>query len=178
VTTLPEAKLDAVLARHAMVEAELSRQLAPETFVKLSRELAEITPVAERVKAYRAVVAELGGLDAMLGDPDPDMRAIAAAEKPQLEARCAALAQDIRLLPNVFLFGDFARLQRKLQFQQPPLAGRGIRILLLGHLRQCLQNEFDAQNRQRNQIVDQEHSPLLRYEAVTRSSFRRMFTKL
>ena len=96
-TTLPEAKLDAVLARHAMVEAELSRQLAPETFVKLSRELAEITPVADRVKAYLAVVAELAGLDAMLADPDPEMRAIAAAEKPQLEARCAALAQDIRL---------------------------------------------------------------------------------
>src|SRR4030088_1283959 len=97
VTTLPEAKLDAVLARHAMVEAELSQQLAPETFVKLSRELAEITPVAERVKAYRAVAAELTGLDAMLADPDPEMRAIAAAEKPQLEARREALAQDIRL---------------------------------------------------------------------------------
>jgi peptide chain release factor 1 len=97
VTTLPEAKLDAVLARHAMVEAELSQQLAPETFVKLSRELAEIAPVAERVKAYRAVAAELTGLDAMLADPDPEMRAIAAAEKPQLEARREALAQDIRL---------------------------------------------------------------------------------
>src|SRR5262249_47365556 len=45
VTTLPETKLDALLARHAMVEAELARQMAPETFVKLSRELAEITPV-------------------------------------------------------------------------------------------------------------------------------------
>ena len=35
-TTLPEAKLDAVLARHAMVEAELSQQLGkslPERFV-------------------------------------------------------------------------------------------------------------------------------------------------
>src|SRR5712672_2837395 len=80
-----------------MVETELSQQLAPETFVKLSRELAEITPVAERVKVYRAVAAELTGLDAMLADPDPEMRAIAAAEKPQLEARREALAQDIRL---------------------------------------------------------------------------------
>src|SRR3982074_3004545 len=97
VTTLPEAKLDAVLARHAMVEAELSQQLAPETFPKLSRELAEIAPGAGRVKADRAVAAELTGLDAMLADPDPEMRAIAAAEKPQLEARREALAQDIRL---------------------------------------------------------------------------------
>ena len=96
-TTLPEAKLDALLARHAMVEAELARQLAPEAFVKLSRELAEITPVVERVKAYRAVDAEIAGLDAMMADPDPEMRAIAAAEKPQLEARRAAMVQEIRV---------------------------------------------------------------------------------
>jgi len=96
-TTLPEAKLDALLARHAMVEAELARQLAPDTFVKLSRELAEITPLVERVKAYRAVDAEIAGLDAMMADPDPEMRAVAAAEKPELEARRAALVQEIRL---------------------------------------------------------------------------------
>jgi peptide chain release factor 1 len=97
VTTLPEAKLDALLARHAMVEAELARQLAPDTFVKLSRELAEITPVVDRVKAYRAVGAELDGLAAMIDDPDPEMRAAAAAEKPELEARRDALAKEIRL---------------------------------------------------------------------------------
>ena len=96
-TTLPETKLDALLARHAMVEAELARQLAPETFVKLSRELAEIAPVVDRVKAYRAVDTELAGLDAMIADPDPEMRAIAAAEKPELEAKREALAQEIRL---------------------------------------------------------------------------------
>jgi len=97
VTTLPEAKLDVLLARHAVVEAELSGQLAPETYVKLSRELAEIAPVVDKVKAYRAVVAEIAGLDVMIDDPDPEMRAAAAAEKPQLEAKRAALAQEIRI---------------------------------------------------------------------------------
>jgi peptide chain release factor 1 len=97
VTPLPQVKLDALLARHAMVEAELAQQLAPETFVKLSRELAEITPVVDRVKAYRAVDAEIAGLDAMSADPDPEMRAAAAAEKPELEAKREALAQEIRL---------------------------------------------------------------------------------
>ncbi len=96
-TILPEAKLDVLLARHAVVEAELSGQLAPETYVKLSRELAEIAPVVDKVKAYRAVVAEIAGLDVMIDDPDPEMRAAAAAEKPQLEAKRAALAQEIRI---------------------------------------------------------------------------------
>ena len=63
-TTLPEAKLDTLLARHALVEAELSRQLAAEEFVKLSREFAEIDPVVQRAKAYRGVAKELAELDA------------------------------------------------------------------------------------------------------------------
>jgi peptide chain release factor 1 len=101
---LPEAKLDALLARHAAIEAELSRALAPEAYVKLSREFAELSPVADRVKAYRGVAAELTDLDGLIEDAatDPEMRAIANAEKPALEARRAALEQEIRtaLLPK------------------------------------------------------------------------------
>ena len=39
---LPEQKLDALLARHQAVESDLASQLAPETYVKLSREFAEL----------------------------------------------------------------------------------------------------------------------------------------
>jgi peptide chain release factor 1 len=96
---LPEVKLDAMLARHASVQAELTGPLAPETYVKLTRELAEIDPVVEKVKAYRHAVAEIADLDAMIADPatEPDMRAIASAEKPAVAARRDALEQDIRL---------------------------------------------------------------------------------
>ena len=101
---LPEAKLNTVLARHAAIEAELSQSLAPETYVKLSREFAELSPVAERVKAYRGVAAELADLDTMIADAatEPEMRAIASAEIPVLEARRLALEQEIRtaLLPK------------------------------------------------------------------------------
>ncbi len=96
---LPETKLDIMLARHASLEAELSRPLAAETYVKLTRELAELAPIVEKVKTYRAAVAELTDLDAMIADPttEADMRAIATEEKPALEARRVALEQDIRL---------------------------------------------------------------------------------
>jgi peptide chain release factor 1 len=101
---LPEAKLNTVLARHAAIEAELSQSLAPETYVKLSREFAELSPVAERVKAYRGVAAELADLDSMIADAatEPDMRAIATAEIPVLESKRLALEQEIRtaLLPK------------------------------------------------------------------------------
>jgi len=99
VNALPEGKLDALLNRHALVEAELSRQLAPETFVKLSREFAELNPVIEKVKAYRNVAAEIAGLDALIADPstEPGMRELASAEKPDLEERCDALMKELRL---------------------------------------------------------------------------------
>ena len=98
-TVLPETKLDALLARHAMVEAELSRQVPAETYVKLSREFAEIDPVVEKVKAYREAAAEIADLEALIADPatDPAMRDMAGAEKPALEAKREALAQELRL---------------------------------------------------------------------------------
>ncbi len=96
---LPEQKLDAILTRHATLEAELGGPTTPETYVKLSRELSDLAPVVEKVKAYRNVLAELADLDALIDDPatEPDMRAMADAEKPELDQRRARLEQDIRV---------------------------------------------------------------------------------
>jgi peptide chain release factor 1 len=96
---LPQAKLDALLARHAAIQAELASQLSPEHYVRLSREFAEIDPVADKVKAYRSVDAEIADLEGLIADAglDQEMRAIASAEKPELEQKRAALEQDIRL---------------------------------------------------------------------------------
>jgi peptide chain release factor 1 len=101
---LPEQKLDVLITRHQAIESELSTQLAPETFVKLSREFAELKPVVDAIKAYRDAVAESDGLDALIEDPktDAEMRAMAQAEKPALEQKRAALEQQIKvaLLPK------------------------------------------------------------------------------
>src|SRR5579862_7546118 len=96
---LPETKLDIMLARHASLEAELSGQLPAETYVKLTRELAEIAPVVVKVKAYRHAIAELADLDQIIADPatDAEMRAVAGEERPLLEHKREALEHDIRL---------------------------------------------------------------------------------
>src|SRR6201991_4943540 len=96
---LPEQKLDALLARHKAIESELATQVTPETYVKLSREFAELGPVVETVRNYRNVVSEIEGLDALIADSstDAEMRPMAAAEKPQLEQRRATLEQEIKL---------------------------------------------------------------------------------
>jgi peptide chain release factor 1 len=96
---LPEPKLDALLARHRAVEAELNGAPERDTFVKLSREFAELSPVVETIKSYRTIGAEIADLDAMLADnaTDRDMRALAESEKPALAAKRDDLAQQIRL---------------------------------------------------------------------------------
>jgi peptide chain release factor 1 len=96
---LPDQKLNALVARHAALERDLTAAVPPETYVKLSREFAELAPVVEAVKSYRAAQSELDGVTGLLDDPatDAEMRSIAEAEKPQLEARRAALEQELRL---------------------------------------------------------------------------------
>jgi len=55
--------------------------------------------VVETVRNYRNVISEIEDLDALIADSstDAEMRTMAAAEKPQLEQRRAALEQEIKL---------------------------------------------------------------------------------
>jgi len=96
---LPDQKLNALVVRHAALERDLTTALPSETYVKLSRELAELAPVVQAVNSYRAAQHELDGLTGLIADPatDAEMRSIAEAEKPALEARRAALEQQLRL---------------------------------------------------------------------------------
>jgi peptide chain release factor 1 len=96
---LPEQKLDALVARHAALERDLAAALPAETYVKLSREFAELAPVVEAVRSYRAAQRELADLTGLIGDAatDPEMRSIAETERPEVEARRAALERQLRL---------------------------------------------------------------------------------
>jgi peptide chain release factor 1 len=99
VTILPQQKLDALLARHEMVESELASGLAPDAYVKLSREFAELGPVVESIKAYRDADREIAELAALIEDTstDAEMRKLADSERRDLLERKEQLAQQIRL---------------------------------------------------------------------------------
>jgi peptide chain release factor 1 len=96
---LPNQKLDALVARYNAVEAELASQLTPETYVKLSREFAELGPVVKTVIEYRGVGTEIAGINALLKDPstDAEMCHMASTEKTALEEKRAALEHQIKL---------------------------------------------------------------------------------
>jgi peptide chain release factor 1 len=86
------------------VEAELAGNPDRETYVKLSREFSELSPLVQTVRAYRAAVDELNDLQGLLADPktDAEMRALAAAEVASVEARRDTLEQELKaaLLPK------------------------------------------------------------------------------
>ena len=103
-SSLPEAKLDVLLAHHASLEAELLGQVSSERYVQITRELAEITPLIDAVKAYRSAVKELADTEALIADTatDAEMRSMAEAERDELTPKIDELVQKIRvaLLPK------------------------------------------------------------------------------
>ena len=96
---LPEAKLDILLAHHASLEAELLGQVNSEKYVQITRELAELNPLIDAVKAYRAARAEIADAEQLLADSatDAEMRSMAEAELETLQARVRrTVAEDPR----------------------------------------------------------------------------------
>ena len=104
-TPLPPDRLDAILTRHDIVTATLSAGSADsETFVQLSRELSELEGVVTAIHAYRAAADNLAGIEGLIDEPgsDSEMRALAAAEKPEAEEAVehAHRALQLMLLPK------------------------------------------------------------------------------
>jgi peptide chain release factor 1 len=93
-------KLDSVIERFDAVEAQLSAAPNRELFVKLSKEHAELGPVAEAARAFRAAELERQGLREIVDDPasGKDMVGLAYDELEVLDARLQELEQRLMLL--------------------------------------------------------------------------------
>ena len=104
-TPIPPDRLDAILARHDIVTAELSApSTTAETVVQLSRELSDLDGVVDAIRHYRAARDNLAGIEALIDEAggDPEMRALAADEKPDAESALegAHRALQLMLLPK------------------------------------------------------------------------------
>lgn len=102
--TFPSERLNAILFRHESTTAALNGAPDPGQFVALSRELSDLDPVVEAIRAYRAASDNLEGLQALADDPanDAEMRALAEAERPEAAdaVERAARALQLLLLPR------------------------------------------------------------------------------
>ena len=93
-------RLNQALKRFEMLESQMAAGPDPEAYVKMAGEYSEIEPLAKAVRAYNGARAELADLDVLLADKatDRDMRLLAEADYPDVEARIEALENELRLL--------------------------------------------------------------------------------
>src|SRR3546814_11462187 len=78
--SIPSSRIAQIAARHAELSAEMARpDLTPEKFVALSKEYAELTPVAEAAASVQRLRDEQGSLAALAEDAtaDAELRQIA-----------------------------------------------------------------------------------------------------
>ena len=93
---LPREKINGLVARLADIDNRLMQPLDREARVKLSRERADIEPVAAANQELTAAEKERADLDTLMADPE--MGDMARGEAKALDERIAALNEKIRLL--------------------------------------------------------------------------------
>ena len=102
-TTIPAEKLDKLVARWEAVQGSLASGADQESYVRLSREFAELDPIVATISALREAQAERQGLQEILDDrSDVDMIALAEEEIGPLSEKIETLEHQLKvqLLPK------------------------------------------------------------------------------
>jgi peptide chain release factor 1 len=97
---IPQERLRSLIRRHEAVAAMLSAGHTGNDYVRLSREFAELDPVADKARALSDAEKELKDTEALIADAgtDREMRALAEDERRALVERIDALRQELRVL--------------------------------------------------------------------------------
>jgi peptide chain release factor 1 len=102
--SIPKEKLNRLVGRWETVQGQLASGGDQETFIKLSREFAELDPLVASIRALQAAQQERDNLRELAEDPgsDAEMAELAREELKTMEERVAALEHDlqIQLLPK------------------------------------------------------------------------------
>ncbi|PLR24956.1 peptide chain release factor 1 [Caulobacter zeae] len=93
---LPQARLDQVLDRFREVEARMGAATDGSEIVKLSKEHAELRPVAEAVERLAKLSAERAELDEMAADPE--MAAMVRDEIVALDEKLPVMERELALM--------------------------------------------------------------------------------
>ncbi len=103
-TTIPAEKLDMLVARWETVQGTLASGADQESYVRLSREFAELDPIVATITELRRALREREDLQQLVDDPtsDPEMVALAEQELEALGPRIEDTEQKLKvqLLPK------------------------------------------------------------------------------
>lgn len=97
---LPQDRMDQLLKRFMMLEAQMADNPNPETYVKLASEYSGLEDVAHKIREYQQTSQELRDLVAMRDDAasDAEMRALAEMEIPDVENKLESLEAEVQIL--------------------------------------------------------------------------------
>jgi peptide chain release factor 1 len=88
-------KIEQIVRHFGFLEAKLSGGMAPDQIAALSKEYADLKPIAEQASAYIRLLDDLAAAEEMLSDPE--MKGLAREEIYQLETRLPDLEEAMRL---------------------------------------------------------------------------------
>jgi peptide chain release factor 1 len=97
---LPRDRMDQMVKRFEMIEAQMAAGPDPDKYVKLAGEYSELQEMVAGIRALDAAEAERKDLAAMVADKslDAEMRDLAELELPAVEERLEELRQSMQLL--------------------------------------------------------------------------------
>ena len=96
--SIPVSRLEQVIDRFDQVEARMGATTDGDEIVQLSREHAELKPVADKAKELLDLKAQLKDAEAMMNGADKEMAELASEEYYDIKERLPALEKDVQLL--------------------------------------------------------------------------------
>lgn len=99
-SSVPHEKLEKLVARWEVIQAELSQGANQATYAKLSKEYSDLTPIATAVQDLNRMEKELDELSLIAEDAasDREMAALAAQEMEALRPKISVLKEKLRIL--------------------------------------------------------------------------------
>ena len=99
-SAIPTEKLDRLVQRWQALQRELNAGVGQATFVKLSKEFAELNPVVTTINALRKAEQERADLESVINDPKggSEMAELAREERGALDERISGLEQQLKIL--------------------------------------------------------------------------------
>ncbi len=95
IAMVPEQKLHQIQSRFAFLEAKLADASAGDDFAALSKEYSDLREVVGKIERYQSLVSEIQEAQAMLADPE--MKALAEEELPELKEALPQIERDLQL---------------------------------------------------------------------------------
>ncbi|SNY92409.1 peptide chain release factor 1 [Cohaesibacter sp. ES.047] len=98
--SIPLGRVEALIQRFDAISSEMAAGPEPEVYVKLSRDYAELEPVAKKSQEYIDALKEFDDLKEILEDPemDSDMRELAQEDYKPVEEKIESLASELQVL--------------------------------------------------------------------------------